>query len=707
MPLRFFLFSFLLSLFPFFSFSQKESQIDSLKSILSVSKEDSNRVKLYIKLASLYQNRNLDSFADISQKALQLSNKLNYTWGILRSNYNIGICYAQTDSLNFALNAFIKTLQIAEAIHDNKYIARSYLAMGNIYLYKGEYKEAEDQYWKALYYQQQIADTNGYITTYSQMGNVYAAQSKYLPAYGSYLKALDIAKKTNNLSKIALIEKSIADFLLDRKEVDLAIEYQKKASKIFEQLGDIANIANSYEVMGKAYSIKKNLIESEENYKKALEIYENMNFNIRIMVCLSSLADLYIEKGQYDKALEFENRALVINEKLNVLVHRGISYRNIGTIYLMRGEFSNSINMLNKSIEIFLPLEVPEDIAHSYLLLAKTFSRKADYKNAYIHQLKYDSIQNEIHLKEKERAFAEMQTKYETEKKDKELIIQQAQLNEKSANLNEKNAQIEKQGVVIYSTLSGLGLLAVIITLIVMINRRNHLRLKTETERNKLELQNKLMELEQKALRSQMNPHFIFNALNSIQGFISSNNSDEATSLLAKFAKLMRLILDNSREKMIPLENEIKMLQYYLELQQLSYSYKFDFKIEIDASIDAEEVCIPPMLIQPFVENAIVHGIANKTNNGTIILRVKQLDNYLQIEIEDDGVGREKALIQKKQLDTIHKSVGLLITKERINIFNEENQQQIKVDVLDLKDEMGNSLGTKGVLQFPLQQLYN
>ncbi len=687
-------------LFSLVAYSQSNHKIDSLKKVIAFSPNDTNKVKNYIYLGNKYQNTQLDSFFDVSTKAYQLADSLHFSWGILRSKYNIGIYYVQKESIDSAKKIFSECIRIAEENNDIMYVARLHTALGNAHFYVSNVDSAEAEYWLALYYQKQIKDSVGYINTYTQLGNVYSYYSDYNKSYVYYLKALKIAEQINNLSKIALANKFIADLLSGKGEVDLAMVYQLKALKVFEQLGDKANEGNCYEILSKTSNLKHNYKEAEQYALKALSIYQAINFDMRSMVCLSDLANIYTNIGDYENAIEYENKALQINQKLKMDLYKGLSFQNLGNIYFKMGDKPSSTLMLLKSIEIFKQINSTYDLGDSYSILASVYSKSNNYKEAYRYQLMYDSINGEINKQEKEKVFADMNVKYETEKKEKEL-------KDRDWSLKEKNEQLKTKNIFIYTAFSGVLLLIIIISLLIIISKRNQLRLRVETEKNKLELQNKLMELEQKALRSQMNPHFIFNALNSIQSFISSNNTEEATRLLAKFAKLMRLILDNSRTKIISLENEVNMLKYYLELQQLSYGNKFNFKIEIDPLIDIENIGIPPMLIQPFIENAIVHGIANKSSKGNIILRIKSLGEYIQIEIEDDGIGREKALLQKQQLNSIHKSVGLLITEERIHIFNEENKQQIKVDVLDLKDNDGNALGTKGVLNFPLQYLYN
>jgi len=247
-------------------------------------------------------------------------------------------------------------------------------------------------------------------------------------------------------------------------------------------------------------------------------------------------------------------------------------------------------------------------------------------------------------------------------------------------------------------------LLIVLIVWIVSIRMRQ-MRRKHEVERKMLDIEKQLFELEQKALRLQMNPHFIFNSLNSIQSFILSNDTDKAISYMAKFSQLMRLILTNSRESFIPVKDEMKGLQYYLDIEQLRFDNKFDYSIHIDKEIDDEFMGIPPMIMQPYVENAVLHGIINKKSKGHISVSLKLENKIIFCVIEDDGVGRERAMQIKNESGLKHKSRGMVITKERLEILNKQNKNQITVNVIDLMDDSDNPKGTRVEINIPYKDV--
>jgi hypothetical protein len=208
--------------------------------------------------------------------------------------------------------------------------------------------------------------------------------------------------------------------------------------------------------------------------------------------------------------------------------------------------------------------------------------------------------------------------------------------------------------------------------------------------------------LEQKLLRSQMNPHFIFNSLASIQNFVVNHKANEASIYLSRFSQLIRNILDNSTEEYVPLQKEIETIRHYLELQQVRYAGQFTYNLTVDEKIDEENMMIPPMLAQPFIENSIEHGIRYKETAGHIDIRFRVEDDMIRFEVEDDGVGREKSheigLKQKRG----HRSLSTSITHDRLIRLNKKLKNKIHLDITDLKNDLGEACGTKVTFGIPI-----
>ena len=217
------------------------------------------------------------------------------------------------------------------------------------------------------------------------------------------------------------------------------------------------------------------------------------------------------------------------------------------------------------------------------------------------------------------------------------------------------------------------------------------------------EFEHRIAETEMTALRAQMNPHFIFNCLNSIKLYTLENDSQTASEYLTKFSQLIRLVLENSRSEKVTLQKELEALKLYIELEAMRFKNKVQYQINIPESIDQQYIEIPPLLLQPYVENAIWHGLMHKTEGGNIIIDICQVsENLLHIEITDDGVGREQAATYKSKSATQQKSFGLKMTSERISIINQLYNINAAVEIEDMKDSMDNSTGTKVIIQIPI-----
>ncbi|MEA3477556.1 MAG: two-component regulator propeller domain-containing protein, partial [Bacteroidota bacterium] len=225
--------------------------------------------------------------------------------------------------------------------------------------------------------------------------------------------------------------------------------------------------------------------------------------------------------------------------------------------------------------------------------------------------------------------------------------------------------------------------------------RITHIKTKHQVEKKMLQFEKQLFDIEQRALRLQMNPHFIFNSLNAIQSFVIANDTDKAIHYMAKFSQLMRLILSNSRESHIPVKDELKALTYFMDIEKLRFDNKFDYNLKIDPKIDDDFIAIPPMIIQPYVENAILHGLIHRPSRGKIDIEFSLIKDTIFCSIQDNGIGREEAMKIREASGIKRKSKGMLITKERIDLLNKQYKGKYSVRVIDLKNNKEESLGTR------------
>ncbi len=239
----------------------------------------------------------------------------------------------------------------------------------------------------------------------------------------------------------------------------------------------------------------------------------------------------------------------------------------------------------------------------------------------------------------------------------------------------------------------------------IIYRRFRFLQRKQKLANKMLHIENQLLDTQQKALRLQMNPHFIFNSLNSIQSFILSNDIDQAVNYLSRFSQLMRMIMANSTKSVITLSDEILAIKHYMEIEKLRFDDKFSYSINIAPEIDEEFTGIPPMIIQPYIENAIIHGLLHKKSHGNIDISFTKEGQIIHCIINDNGIGRERSSAIKSQSGLHHKSKGMMISKDRLDIFNKNEHDLFSVKVTDLTDSQGEPCGTRVELSITYQEV--
>jgi LytS/YehU family sensor histidine kinase len=209
------------------------------------------------------------------------------------------------------------------------------------------------------------------------------------------------------------------------------------------------------------------------------------------------------------------------------------------------------------------------------------------------------------------------------------------------------------------------------------------------------------------ALRAQMNPHFIFNCLNSINRFIIVSDNETASEYLTKFSRLIRLVLDNSRAEQITLERELETLRLYIEMEKLRFVDRFDCSISIDEQIPVSQTYIQPMLVQPYVENAIWHGLMHLKQGGLLDIRMQLINDQLVVSIIDNGIGRQKSMSMKSVQMISNSSHGMKVTAERLALLNSKMDAQARVVITDLSDELNQPAGTIVELFLPFDQNFH
>ncbi len=547
----------------------------------------------------------------------------------------------------------------------------------------GDYAKADAKANEALRLSEKINFKKGLSLSLNNIGIIYWYQGDYPKALEYQYKVLKASEENGDKKRIAGALNNIGNIYHDQGDLSKALEDQYKALKIYEEIGAKPDIANLLNNIGVIYRKQGDYAKALLNQSKALKIREEIGDKAAIASSLNNIGVLYDAEINYTEALEYYNKSLKIFEEIGDKKNIVNLLINIGNTCFKQKKYQEALSYQTKSLMKAQEIGYLEGIKESEKSASEIYEQLNDKGNALIFYKKYIAVRDSIFNETKSRQIAEMRTKYEVNQKEKEIALL----------TNEQKLKETKYFSII------LSILFISILLFALYNRY-HIKQKLIAEKQKLFLEKQLIEIEQRALLLQMNPHFIFNSLSSIGSLIYENKPQIAVKYLTKFSRLMRLILEYSLESAIPLTKEMELLKCYVELEQFRFEDKFNFTVFIDPEIP-RDITIPPMLIQPHIENAILHGLNTKPGKGNLEIKITRADSAIICEIKDDGIGRENS--KQLQNETNHKSMATDITNKRLEIINQNNSFPIQLFIEDLINTEGKALGTSVKLIIPFQ----
>lgn len=419
---------------------------------------------------------------------------------------------------------------------------------------------------------------------------------------------------------------------------------------------------------------------AEEYYKEALEAGKQLEDLTVLANALSKIGNMNISTGHQSMALEYSRKALALSEEIDYPYGVSIASQQLGTVYLSLKDYPNAEHHLLIALAVSRKINAVDNQLDNYKSLSELYRKSGKPEKALDNYIRYVTIKDSIFNAGSHKKYNAVKAKYEVEKKQQEL--DKLKLENEIQQLQMRHSRVLLMGAV--------GLIVLIILVVILILRQYKVRSLQRTIR-----------LEQKLLRSQLNPHFIFNALTAVQRFIFEKSTLLASDYLGKFSRLIRFILNSSAVDSISLKEELDFLENYLALQAVRFDNKFRYEIHVEKSIQADNCYIPPLLIQPIVENAVEHGVSQLEKDGLIRIELSQEQKHLKVVVTDNGVGRMKAGQISTRKRKSHKSLSTSITKERLLYLNKGTNEDIFIETIDLTDEQGNPAGTKVVLQIP------
>ena len=474
------------------------------------------------------------------------------------------------------------------------------------------------------------------------------------------LKALHIAQLLEDKRMEGKAYNQLFKLHFKLKDYDKALSYINEAENIYTRQRDTTSIIAIKNNKASIYTQLKDYNKALSNYSEALTLSKSSRNPKGMVSVLNNIGYTYIDAGKYQDAEKFLRGAITLNKNINIV--NAAPFKGLGYLFLETSQVDSARVNYNKALEIYKSNDnVKEEIEVRDKLVAVSLVN-SNYAQALTHQIVRDSLQLNRSKLENNKLLEFANVNYEVKQKENEIIYQKE--------LNSRNRLLLGSVILLF-------LLLAIITTFYIYN-------------SKLRASNKASKLEQSLLRVQMNPHFIFNTLAAIQNITLEGNPIKSSNYIAKFSKLMRQNFDYVRKESITLEKEIAMISNYIETQQLRFNNAFIFAIEVTESIDKTQVKVPPMLLQPFIENAIEYGLKEKKEGGELDIKIIEEAQGLLFVILDNGIGRSIKVNQEKISEELH---ATSIFKERLKMRRKGEEKTFIIE--DLIDENNKPTGTK------------
>lgn len=499
-------------------------------------------------------------------------------------------------------------------------------------------------------------------------------------------KALQLAETVENPSKglkrsINVSLNGIGNIYQTLEQYDLAIEQFKESLRLEEELGNKRGLAINHSNIAECYEAQGKLQEALENYSISLAYNEEIDSDKGRIICKNGIAHVFVHQEKTEEALDIFKNILPQAEVLSDKEIMALIHINLGWTLINLNRYEEAEKHLLKGLELGQKYNLPGEISEANRYLSDLSAKRGKHKEAleyYRTARRYDDeISNDRNL----RYVNDMIVRYAADKQTDQIEALAIE-NEAVYQRLQKNK----------TTFLISGIILIFLAGLFYILYRQY----------QLKNDKKLLTLEQTMLRSQMNPHFLFNSLNSIKLYIINNEKKNAVHYLNKFSKLIRKILEASSLKEIPLAEELETIELYMNIENIRFSNEINFKITVDEGIDTQLVKIPSMILQPFLENSLWHGLSSKEGEKKIDLLVsRDKDGFINITITDNGVGRDASEKIREGKVLKRKSVGIDITKERLANFSRDYQNYFNVEILDMFDKSQNATGTKVILHIP------
>ena len=711
-------------------YAQQKKQ--SERSLLEAYRHEKNEVKKFVNLLNLaeyYKKNNIHKADSIKGIVLEKSRVFNDSLRFAALFYN-----AEIDLLNGNRDAYFNTVLGSQTflakVKSNEVQYKIYKHLGNYHSLIDEFETADFYLKSALKLAKRTKSKENIASAYIYLSKNFMLSNQKDSAILMVDMAIQYARRTSNKGVLAESFNCQSELYSFFDQMELSVAKNMIALQLAMEINDYQKIAKYSREIGQTQLAISNLDDAEYYFNQSMEYstkiqddrqralalsdlgtisFQKRHFGIAIqrnddaIFILNKIHDakglgnahnnlgiIYREQKNFTKAASNFNQALIYFESIGSKERIATVFHNVGTVFLAQKKHSNALTYLEKSIEIRKQSGSQNQIHHTFRIISDVYKDLGQTSNSLNYLTMYTNyVDSNASLKSATK-IAELSELYRAEQRDR-LITSQSDSIEKQrqdkviASTKLENIQLRNQ---FQTYIIAAFLLIMALAGIIIFFRWNQTQLLQQQRES---------EMSQTLLRAQMNPHFVFNAMSVIQSYIYENDTENSSKFLVNFSRLMRLILENSSKEEISIETEEDILRKYLETQKLRFEDRFEYSIEIEEAIEFERAMIPPMITQPFIENAIEHGQLHTIEGGFIRVKFSKTGGMLVITIEDNGVGRKGAELNKKSKD--HKSMAMQITSDRIKNLNKKHRTAGSVIVEDYDKTL--QTGTKVLISLP------
>lgn len=671
-------------------YSKVEFHLQALLRLNQNEKRTKEAANCWLRLSALHsaEHKFAIALSDILH-AQELFKTVKDTFGIAHTFFAIGMLQFNKEEFEPAISNLQQSATLMHQIKRYQIEGEVLSNLGNTYRIMGDYKQARDRFLNAIELLEKGKGGPSLARAYNSLGIVYSKQGEYKLSIEFYQKALEEANRVQALDLQAEVLNNLGMQHVLFFQYSKALEYHHLALKAAINSQNRPTEGQTLHNLGHVHDLLGNPDSSLYWAHKAMAVKKELG-NERDLISTMLLLSNSMLHTVPDEAFAKLDTALFLAKKTNMLQKQGSVFLAIGKAYIEQKSYLKAINFLDSAYTIFSAEKATPDLVEVWEARSKLYIDSGDFKQATLALKQKEALNDSMFSSESKERLAQLQARYWTEKQQHELDL--AKQNEEIQRLESEQLLADKHQS---ENQRNLALISMVVLAIMggIIYRLNYLRKRNQTLRQ-------LGEKELRAIRSQLNPHFLFNSLSAIQNLINKSETRSANIYLARFARLMRHVLENSDKPLNSLEDELITLELYIELEALRFD--FEYSIVLNEDFAKGDTYVPTLLLQPYVENAIIHGLAPKSADRKLLIDIHHSDDGVRIAVEDNGVGRNFHPTDEPSPERKHRSMGLELNRERLRAFGDIYGEIQEPKVFDLLDDQQQPRGTRIELKLPV-----